>query len=106
LTAILGPYTNLIGLPADVLPMALLRPLSGSGAFGLMSEAIERDPNSYSAFVSSIMMGSTETTFYVLAVYFGSIGISNIRHGLVAALLADVSGILSACLLAQIFWSA
>ncbi|MGK7886385.1 MAG: spore maturation protein, partial [Crocosphaera sp.] len=83
---------------------ALLRPLSGGGAFGLMSEAIERDPNSYSAFVSSIMMGSTETTFYVLAVYFGSIGIMNIRHGLVAALLADFSGILSACLLAQIFW--
>ena len=105
ITVFLSPYTEWIGLPVDVLPMALLRPLSGSGAFGLMSEAIDRDPNSYSAFVSSIMMGSTETTFYVLAVYFGSIGIMNIRHGLVAALLADFSGILSACLLAQIFWS-
>ncbi|MDJ0578646.1 nucleoside recognition domain-containing protein [Crocosphaera sp.] len=104
ITVFLSPYTEWIGLPVDVLPMALLRPLSGGGAFGLMSEAIERDPNSYSAFVSSIMMGSTETTFYVLAVYFGSIGIMNIRHGLVAALLADFSGILSACLLAQIFW--
>ena len=104
ITVFLGPYTEWIGLPVDVLPMALLRPLSGGGAFGLMSEAIERDPNSYSAFVSSIMMGSTETTFYVLAVYFGSIGIMNIRHGLIAALLADFSGILSACLLAQIFW--
>ncbi|MDJ0507665.1 MAG: nucleoside recognition domain-containing protein [Crocosphaera sp.] len=105
ITVFLSPYTEWIGLPVDVLPMALLRPLSGSGAFGLMSEAIERDPNSYSAFVSSVMMGSTETTFYVLAVYFGSIGIMNIRHGLVAALLADFSGIVSACLLAQIFWS-
>ncbi len=105
ITVFLSPYTEWIGLPVDVLPMALLRPLSGSGAFGLMSEAIERDPNSYSAFVCSLMMGSTETTFYVLAVYFGSIGITNIRHGLVAALLADFSGILSACLLAQIFWS-
>ncbi len=104
ITVFLSPYTELIGLPVDVLPMALLRPLSGGGAFGLMSEAIERDPNSYSAFLSSIMMGSTETTFYVLAVYFGSIGIMNIRHGLIAALLADFSGILSACLLAQIFW--
>ncbi|XHU96481.1 MAG: spore maturation protein [cyanobacterium endosymbiont of Rhopalodia gibba] len=101
----LSPYTNWIGLPVDVLPMALLRPLSGNGAFALMTEAIERDPNSYSAFVSSIIMGSTETTFYVLAVYFGSIGITNIRHGLVAALLADTSGILSACLFARIFWS-
>ncbi len=104
-TQFLSPYTDWIGLPVDVLPMALLRPLSGSGAFGLMSEAIERDPNSYSAFVSSVMMGSTETTFYVLAVYFGSIGIINIRHGLVAALLADVSGILSACWFARIFWT-
>ncbi|WP_267383752.1 nucleoside recognition domain-containing protein [Cyanobacterium sp. uoEpiScrs1] len=101
----LSPYTAWIGLPADVLPMALLRPLSGNGAFALMSEAIERAPNSYSAFVSSIVMGSTETTFYVLAVYFGSIGIKNIRHGLIAALLADTSGILSACLFARIFWS-
>ncbi|BBA79724.1 spore maturation protein B [cyanobacterium endosymbiont of Rhopalodia gibberula] len=101
----LSPYTNWIGLPVDVLPMALLRPLSGNGAFALMTEAIEHDPNSYSAFVSSIIMGSTETTFYVLAVYFGSIGITNIRHGLVAALLADTSGILSACLFARIFWS-
>ncbi|HAC63422.1 MAG TPA: spore maturation protein [Cyanothece sp. UBA12306] len=105
ITGFLSPYTNWIGLPVDVLPMALLRPLSGSGAFGLMGEAIERAPDSYSAFVSSVMMGSTETTFYVLAVYFGSIGITNIRHGLVAALLADATGILSACLLARIFWS-
>ena len=100
-----SPYTNWIGLPVDVLPMALLRPLSGNGAFAVMSEAIERAPDSYSAFVSSIVMGSTETTFYVLAVYFGSIGITNIRHGLVAALLADTSGILSACLFARIFWT-
>ncbi|MDJ0599069.1 MAG: hypothetical protein QNJ37_09565 [Crocosphaera sp.] len=64
ITLFLSPYTEWFGLPADVLPMALLRPLSGSGAFGLMSEAIEQDPNSYSAFVSSVMMGSTETTFY------------------------------------------
>ena len=104
-THFLSPYTNWIGLPVDVLPMALLRPLSGSGAFALMSEAIERDPNSYSSFVSSIIMGSTETTFYVLTVYFGSIGITNIRHGLVAALSADTSGILSACLFARIFWT-
>ncbi|MGK7877105.1 MAG: nucleoside recognition domain-containing protein [Xenococcaceae cyanobacterium] len=101
----LSPYTNLIGMPAEVLPMALVRPLSGSGAFGVMSELIQRAPDSYSAFVASTMMGSTETTFYVLAVYFGAVGITRIRHALVAALLADATGILAACIFSRIFWS-
>lgn len=98
------PLTSLIAMPADVLPMALVRPLSGSGAFGIMSAIIEQAPNSYSAFVASTMMGSTETTFYVLAVYFGAVRISRVRYALPAALLADAAGIVAACLLAQQFW--
>ncbi|NEP61342.1 MAG: spore maturation protein [Symploca sp. SIO2G7] len=101
---LLSPLTNLIGMPAEVLPMALLRPLSGGGAFGIMSELIERSPDSYSAFVASTMMGSTETTFYVLAVYFGAVGITRIRHALVAALLADATGLIAACILSSLFW--
>ncbi|MDB9516918.1 nucleoside recognition domain-containing protein [Roseofilum reptotaenium CS-1145] len=101
---LLGPLTNLIGMPAEVLPMALLRPLSGGGAFGIMSEIIERSPDSYSAFVASTMMGSTDTTFYVLAVYFGAVGITRIRHALAAGLLADATGILSACIFSSLFW--
>ncbi|NES80961.1 MAG: spore maturation protein [Moorea sp. SIO2B7] len=103
---LLSPLTNLIAMPAEVLPMALLRPLSGGGAFGIMSELIERSPDSYSAFVASTMMGSTETTFYVLAVYFGAVGITRIRHALVAALLADATGLLAACIFSRLFWVA
>ncbi len=101
----LNPITSLIQLPAEVLPMALIRPLSGGGAFGIMSELVEKAPDSYSAFVASTMMGSTETTFYVLAVYFGAVGIIRIRHALVAALLADATGLIAACFLSSIFWN-
>jgi spore maturation protein SpmA len=102
-TNLLSPLTNLIGMPAEVLPMALLRPLSGGGAFGIMSELIERSPDSYTAFVASTMMGSTDTTFYVLAVYFGAVGITRIRHALTAGLLADATGILAACIFSSLF---
>ncbi|CDN13502.1 MAG: spore maturation protein [Richelia sp.] len=102
---IINPITSLIQLPAEVLPMALIRPLSGGGAFGIMSELIEKAPDSYSAFVASTMMGSTETTFYVLAVYFGAVGITRIRHALVAALFADATGLIAACFLSSLFWN-
>ncbi len=102
---VLNPITTVIKLPAEVLPMALIRPLSGGGAFGIMSELVEKAPDSYSAFVASTMMGSTETTFYVLAVYFGAVGITRIRHALVAALLADATGLIAACFLSSIFWN-
>jgi spore maturation protein SpmB len=101
----LGPLTSLIGMPPEVLPMALVRPLSGSGAFGVMSALVEAAPNSYSAFLASVMMGSTETTFYVLAVYFGAIGVSKVRHALIAALCADIVGIVVACFAASLFWT-
>ncbi len=104
LVSMLSPITTIIGMPADTLPMALVRPLSGSGAFGVMSSLVQISPDSYSAFVASVMQGSTETTFYVLAVYFGSVGITKIRHALVAALCADVAGIVAACLASAAFW--
>jgi len=101
---LVSPLTNVFGLPADVLPMAIVRPLSGSGAFGVMSAIVEQGPDSYSAYVASTMMGSTETTFYVLAVYFGAVGVTKIRHAVVAALLADITGVLASCYFCQIFW--
>lgn len=101
---LLGPYTNLINMPPETLPMALIRPLSGSGALGVMTELLEQSPDSYPAFVASVMMGSTETTFYVLAVYFGSVGIINMRYAIIAGLLADFAGLLSACFWSSIFF--
>jgi spore maturation protein SpmA len=99
------PLTALIGMPADALPMALVRPLSGSGAFGVMSDIVSADPNSRSAFIASIMQGSTETTFYVLAVYFGAVRITRVRYAVTAALLADLAGILAAVFWGNLFYT-
>lgn len=104
MVSVLQPITSLIGMPADALPMALMRPLSGSGAFGIMSEVVGRDPNSFSSFLVSSMQGSTETTFYVLAVYFGSIGVVRTRHAIAAALLADATGIMAALAMCHLMY--
>ena len=105
LTSVLNPVTRLIGMPGEVLPMALVRPLSGSGAFGIMAELIEAAPDSYTSYVASTLMGSTETTFYVLAVYFGAVGVSRIRHALLAGLSADITGVVVASLTCRLLWT-
>jgi len=94
----LGRYTALVGLPAEALPMALLRPLSGSGAYGVLASIIENPligPDSYTGYLVSTLQGSTETTFYVLAVYFGAVQVKRIRHALAAALTADFVAIVA-----------
>ena len=97
LVTYLGPVTDLIGMPAEALPMAIVRPLSGSGAYGVMTEIMQaHGPDSFIGYMVSTFQGSTETTFYVLAVYFGAVGIKTTRHTLPACLLADVTGILAA----------
>lgn len=101
---LLNPYLNWLGMPPETLAMALIRPLSGGGALGVMSDLLEQNPDDYASFLASTMMGSTETTFYVLAVYFGAVGIVRARHTVVAALAADVAGLLSACFWARIFY--
>ena len=94
----IGWVTAPLGLPAEALPLAVLRPLSGSGAFGITAELIEtHGPDSYIGNLVSTMNGSTETTFYVLAVYFGSIGVTKIRHAVPAGLAADFMGVLASC---------
>ncbi len=96
LTWILSPITSKIGMPGEVVPMALMRPLSGSGALGIMSELIKtHGADSFIGRLVSIMMGSTETTFYILAVYFGSINVRQTRHALPAALTADLAGMIA-----------
>ncbi len=96
LTVIIGPVTSLIGMPAEALPMALMRPLSGSGALGVMSEIIKTyGADSLIGRMVSVMMGSGETTFYVLAVYFGSVAVSKTRHAVPAGIVADLVSILA-----------
>ena len=105
LIRIFSPFTELIGMPAEALAMALMRPLSGSGAFGIMSEMVNQAPDSFLSFLVSTMQGSTETTFYVLAVYFGSVGIKRTRHALPAALCADAAGIVVSVLICNLWFT-
>jgi spore maturation protein SpmB len=102
---LLSPLTAPIGLPAEALPMALLRPFSGSGAYAVMASILSdpaTGPDTLVGWLVSTLQGSTETTFYVLAVYFGAVGIKRIRHTLAAALLADLAGIAAA--VAAVHW--
>jgi len=93
----LAPVLNLIGFPPENLPLALMRPLSGSGSLGLLTDVVnEHGADSIYSKIGATMFGSSETTFYVLAVYFGSIGVTRSRHALVAGLTADMVGALAA----------
>ncbi len=95
----IGSFTAPLGMPAEALPMALLRPLSGSGAYGIAASIINDPaigPDSYTGYLVSTLQGSTETTFYVIAVYFGAVQIKRLRHALWAALTADLVAIIAA----------
>lgn len=100
-----SPVTKALGIPGEILPMAIMRPLSGGGAQGLMTDLMNtHGPDSLIGRMSAVMIGSTETTFYVLAVYFGSISIKKTRHALPAGLLADTAGILTAIYISKMFF--
>jgi spore maturation protein SpmA len=104
----LGALTARVGLPADALPMALLRPLSGTGAFGYLS-AIIKDPaigpDSYTGILVSTLQGSSETTFYVLAIYFGAVQVRRVRHALAAGLTADIAGVVGAVFICSLMFA-
>ena len=101
---LIGPFLSAIGFPAEALPMAILRPLSGSGAYGVMAEIMQAEgPDSPVGYLVSTLQGSTETTFYVLAVYFGAVGVTRVRHALAAGLIADVAGVIGAVLAVRWF---
>jgi len=95
--AFLSPVLSWIGMPSEVLPLALVRPFSGSASTGIMAELIHKhggDP--LIAKMAARMMGSTETTFYVVAIYFGAVNIRRTRHAIPAGLLADAAGVIAA----------
>jgi spore maturation protein SpmA len=103
---LLGGITGRFGLPAEALPMAMMRPLSGSGAYGILASIINDPaigPDNYTGLLVSTLQGSTETTFYVLAVYFGAVQVRRIRHSLAAGLTADVAGVIFAILACSFF---
>ncbi len=102
---VIGPVLRFIGFPVELLPMALMRPLSGSGSLGVLNEILARPESSeFLKFTAAIMFGSTETTFYVLAVYFGSVGVRKIRHAIVAGLTADAVGLMMSVIIGRMMF--
>ena len=95
-----------IHLPAEILPLAFVRSLSGSAAIGVFSDIVaNNDINSYTSKLAAIMMGSSETTFYVLTVYFGAVGIKKYRYALLTGLSADFIGIVMSIIVARFFFA-
>jgi spore maturation protein SpmA len=105
LSRLLAPLLDRIGLPSQLLPLIFVRPLSGSAATGLFAEIVKSaGPNSFMSQLAGTIMGSTETTLYVLAVYFGSVAIKRGRHALAAGLIADTVGVAASLLICHWMW--
>jgi len=105
LTALLAPAAKLAGIPAECLPLVLIRPLSGSGALALGADIIRSaGVDSLVGRTAAVMLGSTETTFYVITVYFGAAGIKKTRHAIPAALIADLAGFCAAAVSVRLFF--
>lgn len=102
----LAPLLDRVGLPAQLLPLMLVRPISGSAALGVGAELIQTyGPDSQLGRTAAVMLGSTETTFYTIAVYFGAVGITRTRYAVPAALCADLTGFLAAAWAVRVCFS-
>ena len=105
LVTLLNPVLSLIGFPAEVLPMAIIRPLTGSGSAALVVDMIEQyGEDSIFVKMAAVMFGSTETTFYIIVVYFGAVGVKKTRHALHAGLTADIAAMIIAVWLVRLMF--
>lgn len=103
LTTLLSPVCGAAGIPPEVLPLGLIKPVSGSGATAVLSSILDSfGADSLIGKTASVMAGSSETTFYAVAVYYGAAGIKKTRHTIPAALCADLVSMLSACIICRI----
>lgn len=103
LTDISSPLLKFLGIPPEVLPLAFMKPFSGSGSLGITADIISKyGPDSQIGRIASTMMGSTETIFYTMTVYYGAIGIKKMRHTLVCALIAHITGVVASCIICNI----
>ncbi|MGN1091956.1 MAG: spore maturation protein [Alphaproteobacteria bacterium] len=102
---VLKPVLEFLGMPIDLLPLALMRSLSGSGARGVFAQiAATHGADAPITKTAAVMLGSSETTFYVLTVYFGSVGIKKFRHAILAGIVADLAGIILAILISKMMF--
>jgi len=102
LAGLLGPVLQRVGFPVEILPLAIMRPLSGSGSMGIVTELVKaHGPDSFIGRLAASAYGSTETTFYVLAVYFGAVGIKKTRHAVICGLVADITSLIAAIIICR-----
>ncbi len=105
LSSLLAPAARLLGLPPEVMPLALIKPVSGSGATAVLAQIFQNNgTESFAGRVASVMSGSTETTFYAIAVYFGSVGVKKTRHTIPAAVTADLTAFVVSALTVRLFF--
>lgn len=105
ITCAIAPLTNAVNFPAEAVPLALLRPISGSGALAVFNDILLRfGPDSLVGRIASVMQGSTETTFYTIAVYYGAISITKTRHTVGASVIADITGFVMSALCVRMFF--
>ena len=99
-TKMIHPILNIINIPSEIISMAFIRPISGSSSLAILNSILENyGPDSFVGRLASVLQGSTDTTFYVLTLYFGSIGIKKIKYALWAGLFADLIGIISSIII-------
>lgn len=99
------PFTNILGIPKEVITQIFIKPLSGSGALGIFTDNIKNfGPDSFLGVLSSVLMGSTETIFYTIALYFGTVKIKKIRHTLWTAILSEIIGVILAINITKIIF--
>lgn len=102
---LLSPISNILGIPKELTPLTILSPISGSGSVGLFESILkEHGPDSFIGRCASIMMGSTETTFYTMTIYYSSIGIKKTRHTLPSALCADITSFILSPVMVSLFF--
>lgn len=100
------PIFNLINVPVEILPLAIVRPISGSASLAYLNNIFTKyGPDSFIGLLSSVLQGCTDTTFYIITLYFGSIGIKKIKHSLFAGLFADLIGIIASITIVNIFFN-
>ena len=105
ITKILSPIADLLKIPPESLPMCILSPISGGGSLSVYESILsEYGPDSYIGRVASVMMGSTETTFYAITVYYGAVGIKKIRHTAICSLCADFTSFIFARIMVRLFF--
>ena len=102
---LISPVLVFVGIPPEILPLALVRPISGTAALGMTTELIDiYGPDSFIGRLASTMQGSTDTTLYILTIYFGAVGIKRMRYALKVGLLADLIGIIASILIVTIIF--